>query len=186
MALIKSISGIRGTIGGYAGELLTTTRATTAAAVVNIANTTIIQAFRVKTISLRKCSGYRAVVVLCFVFHSIAIALAIVVDLEFLLVDSKNVLGVQANALCQGYPEEEHVDDLHAGVLQIVQLESASLAGLGAPVLPEGAIAEFLDFRTHGCQIVANPFARFLRVEIISPGLGLEPGASVQLDLPLE
>ena len=72
-----------------------------------------------------------------FIGHCVTGLLPTVVDLEFLLVQMAQLLGTEPDALGQTDEEEQQINDLHAGVLQVVQLVAPPVLGLLAPVLPE-------------------------------------------------
>ena len=67
---------------------------------------------------------------------------------------SRDVFGVESDALRQAHPEKQHVDDFHAGVLQVVQIEPLAFFGFLTPVFPEGAAPQFLDLTAHRGEVV--------------------------------
>jgi hypothetical protein len=96
-----------------------------------------------------------------------------------LFVQPDNIVGIHTKTLCQAYPEEQHIGNFDPGVLQIVQAKSFSLLCFLTPVFPEGAVSQFLEFVAHGSDIVVQPDACGLRVEIFSESRGIETGSFV-------
>ena len=122
----------------------------------------------------------RAIVRLVLGLHGVTAVLAPMVDRQLLAVEVVHVLRVQPEALGHADPEEQQVDHLHARVLKVVQLEPASLFRLGAPVLPEGAVAQLFEFVARGDDVVVQPLPRDPGIEIGAQRCRMRCAGSVQ------